>query len=529
MLTALFKKTVQLLFVLTAFSATAQQATFAKKIRPSGAGGNIDLGFCVNTDNSMTIRMLFQDSLTTLNEAFLANYDSTGALQWHHYLDGSQNPSQEYNTTICAIPGGHLDCNRAVFNNTNFRKTCTKTNAAGIPLWSKTYYNPLYDDVNTVKALHRADGSFMVVSNLRNTSVYERSIHVMLLDSTGNPLWSNRYHPSTTFNAEYSNIALTQNQDLLVTGIEAVSNIVYGSRVMRIDGSGNLRWSKVIYYNSTFDGIDIKEGMGGNIWILSHYADPQGNAHIALSKMDSAGQLSLSRGYQVPGAYVYPRGILPTPDGGVITYGMHSVPQAANRAFIMRTDSNGGVTSFRSYAGFDLQQAEKTTSGGIAYSGYQGSFITSLLTGRKDFSGADMCDSGTTVMPVLSALYPNFIIDSTYLPLQLTVDAASYTAVVVPFYETPQCSLYNPNAVAQSVQPEQLQVFPNPADNRVTIRGIKGNMEIHLYNSSGQSCLHQTTKAEELQLDLTALAEGLYFITIDNGEKRSTKKVIIQR
>jgi hypothetical protein len=529
MFTALFKKTAPLFFVLMAFSATAQQATFAKKIRPSGAGGNTQVGFCVNADNSMTIRMVFQDSLTTLDEPFLANYDSTGALRWHYYMDASQLPYLDYNTTIHAIPGGHIECTRGLYNNTGYRKIITRTNAAGIPLWSKTYFTPLFEDLNNIRARQLADGSFMVVSNLRNTSFFERSTHVMRIDSTGNISWSNRYHPEPDFSAGYSNITLAHNQDLLVIGTATVTNFVTGSRVMRIDSSGNLRWSKIIHYNALFDGADIAEIPGDSIWILSRYSDPQGLSHIALTKMDSAGQLVLSRGYHIPGVYLNPRGILTTPDGGLITYGMHTAPAAADKAFLMRTDASGGITWFYSYTGIDLLQAEKTTSGGIVYSGYPAPDITSLITGRKAISGLDACDSVQQVFPVLSALYPGSVNDTGYVPLQLTVNGFTYTPVAVPFYESPLCGLYNPNAVAETAQPDQVQVFPNPAQNRLTIRGISGNTAVRLYNSNGQSCLQQTTTGNELQIDLSSFAEGLYFVTIDNGKKRSTQKVIIQQ
>lgn len=75
------------------------------------------------------------------------------------------------------------------------------------------------------------------------------------------------------------------------------------------------------------------------------------------------------------------------------------------------------------------------------------------------------------------------------------------------------------------------KVFPNPASEKVNIElSTTGNVNVKLINASGHQV--KTTafvKGQNLQLDVSALPEGLYFARIVQGETNLvTKKIVVK-
>ncbi|MEM6724232.1 MAG: T9SS type A sorting domain-containing protein, partial [Bacteroidota bacterium] len=74
-------------------------------------------------------------------------------------------------------------------------------------------------------------------------------------------------------------------------------------------------------------------------------------------------------------------------------------------------------------------------------------------------------------------------------------------------------------------------LFPNPAAEqvRLSIDGLSGSYQVRLYNAVGQQLrwLREQT-SPELQLATRGLPSGIYFIELENGAFRQTKKLVIQ-
>ena len=74
----------------------------------------------------------------------------------------------------------------------------------------------------------------------------------------------------------------------------------------------------------------------------------------------------------------------------------------------------------------------------------------------------------------------------------------------------------------------QVEVSPNPTNGTVTITtGLGYNYAISVYNMAGQRILLIDGFADGV-LDLGALPKGTYFITVDNGNDRLTKRAVLQ-
>ena len=72
----------------------------------------------------------------------------------------------------------------------------------------------------------------------------------------------------------------------------------------------------------------------------------------------------------------------------------------------------------------------------------------------------------------------------------------------------------------------ELSIYPNPTNGLVSIEGIEDLQTVKVFNISGQEVIYQETS--ELQLDMTALQSGVYFLELTTQNGSITKKLIKQ-
>lgn len=68
----------------------------------------------------------------------------------------------------------------------------------------------------------------------------------------------------------------------------------------------------------------------------------------------------------------------------------------------------------------------------------------------------------------------------------------------------------------------QITVHPNPANDRITVTGVPEGTLIVIYNVSGQKIMDAI--ADDSSLDISSLAEGMYFLNTPNGYAKIIKK-----
>ena len=73
-------------------------------------------------------------------------------------------------------------------------------------------------------------------------------------------------------------------------------------------------------------------------------------------------------------------------------------------------------------------------------------------------------------------------------------------------------------------------VFPNPTSKELDIKNIaeSGKKQIFIYGYSGNLLLQTQTDFDSVKIDLSGLAESLYFLKIQSKNKIINRKFIVK-
>ncbi len=77
---------------------------------------------------------------------------------------------------------------------------------------------------------------------------------------------------------------------------------------------------------------------------------------------------------------------------------------------------------------------------------------------------------------------------------------------------------------------EEYKIFPNPSNGVLSIstKDKVNTIKVEVFNMVGDKVYQVILKKNELKIDVSCLPKGIYFIKIDDGEKKSIKKIILQ-
>jgi hypothetical protein len=81
--------------------------------------------------------------------------------------------------------------------------------------------------------------------------------------------------------------------------------------------------------------------------------------------------------------------------------------------------------------------------------------------------------------------------------------------------------------------PVHVSILPNPSNGlfRIQTTGLEGNLDLHVYNISGQvlySVKMETSGINNHTIDLRGLAKGMYFVRITSQDKVFTEKLMVE-
>jgi subtilisin-like proprotein convertase family protein len=93
------------------------------------------------------------------------------------------------------------------------------------------------------------------------------------------------------------------------------------------------------------------------------------------------------------------------------------------------------------------------------------------------------------------------------------------------------CRVTPSTLLNEDFETNEFTIFPNPTNGIVNIR-LQKNSEtesvVNVIDVQGRDIMKSTLDAQETKIDLSNFQKGIYFVKVTNGNKQTTKKIILQ-
>lgn len=467
-----------------------------------------------------------------------------------------------------------------------FGAQLVKYDAQGEPVWDRVLLNAAGTAITVTDLAVGASGELVAVGRMNGNAISPDSALVMKLDANGAPQWtlSLRAELPQYANSEATSVALAANGDVLVAG---VLSLQYDELFLsRISASGTVLWSQRIGPAVAGNNMRLADmavlGDGSMVLFGGTLSTAVGSW---LMKLDASGTLQWCRRYDTTAPQLPPLALVPRGDAFHLFYGRGGVAPA--QATFITTNATGAVTGAQQYTpgngatmnvsgigalsngyafmGLVYQPGANHSDGLMALVALDGSLQWAMGYG----SGGDERLNAAVAMPggyllggsgVLDSLYERGgTPDHSYLvrtdasgisgyceaPAQLNRTTITHTdAAYAPVIGTvtgwrsttlTTSSAYeaHPACLSTSVDAHDgvhTLLYPNPAVEVVTITGLAhGPWQHTLYDAQGRAVHAQRSTGERAELNVRALAAGVYTVHSVGHDGRWVHTVVVQR
>ncbi|MFZ1749550.1 MAG: T9SS type A sorting domain-containing protein [Saprospiraceae bacterium] len=77
-------------------------------------------------------------------------------------------------------------------------------------------------------------------------------------------------------------------------------------------------------------------------------------------------------------------------------------------------------------------------------------------------------------------------------------------------------------SVKDALVADLIKIFPNPANQRLTVSGLEGDVMIRIFNMNGMEVLNTSSnKQESIDIDVTSLTQGMHILVLDSVNKNT--------
>jgi hypothetical protein len=425
--------------------------------------------------------------------------------------------------------GGYIMCGIAWNDSTYAEMILLKADDNGQEQWYRTFGTALIDAAYCVR--QTSDNGYVICGLFSGFG--SGTLTVIRTDPQGTLIWQRKYPGSLGRDIAYS-IQPTLDGGFAVCGFTDGADDP-DAYVIKIDGTGDLEWSRTIDLGGDEYANSIRQLDDGGFIVLVDNGEIAANGDIHLLLLNSDGNTLWVRDHgteQTESA----RALWVNTDGGFIIAGTSGYPVRDN--YLLRTDAMGnaiweitfGETALDETS-YDVQQTddggfifggrkEDAISGDIGMSLYKtdpnGTVEWERVFHRGNFSEAfslDQTSDGGYVLfgHTTEILSENFASTDMYL---VKSDALGYTGLL------------------ERVADENLNLFPNPASDQFMVRsGTHQITQTSLMDMSGRIVWEESTmpvRSHRIQVD--GLPSGPYCVVVGmaNGV-RSKATVIIAR
>jgi hypothetical protein len=413
--------------------------------------------------------------------------------------------------------GNFIFGSTSIFNNDSY--FIGKNDALGNIEWIRRfYYSTQTSFRNKVKT---SDGGFLIGGDTYNgVTMYFISKH----DSSGNPLWAK----------------IINEDSLYIIGTEEIDNKYYiltekystwEYKILKIDEDGNFLGAfeisslQFLGSNSYGDGL-LKKSFDHDLILLSDISDSTGNRRILFTKIDTTGNIILTKTYKAGG--VYPSRIIQTTDSGFAFLSTSTCGPSVYNFLLIRTDENGDTLWTKSYSHGETENwcsdMEETADGGFIITGFNADEQLYLI--KTDSLGKSGCEHSC-----------GFFISSTVV-LNSSQISMNFTGITMnegglSISESSGCTsqTYCSNvSVNELKDANTFDIYPNPVSSYENAINISLNKDIRngvidIFNRMGEKIHSEIFNGKQKTINYS-LVEGMYLLRVTSEKEMWTGKII---
>jgi hypothetical protein len=281
---------------------------------------------------------------------------------------------------IQSSDGGYAVAGKTIsFGAGDYDMYVVKLYSDGSIQWTKTMGGSLTDEARSI--IQSSDGGFAVAGNTQSFGAGLNDIYVVKLDSGGNVLWTKTIGGGSDDQAR--SIIQSSDGGFVVAGwTSSFGAGGYDMYIVKIDGSGNIAWTKTIGGTGNDYAYSIIQDLDRNYVVVGWGNSFGGNNDMYVVKLDSSGNVVWTKtigGSGDDGA----NSIIQSSDGAYVIAGHTRSFSSSYDFYVVKIDSSGNVLWEKTIGGgwYDLYDDQ-------AFSIIQSSDGSYIIVGKTQNFGA---------------------------------------------------------------------------------------------------------------------------------------------
>ncbi len=416
-----------------------------------------------------------------------------------------------------------------------------KTDADGDILWTKTFGTDSVEHGHSVQQTD--DGGYIIVGETKINGNYD--VYLIKTDADGGAIWTKIYQRAGT--DEGYSVQQTSDGGYIIAGNTSSGPSFFNMFFIKTDANGDTIWTKTYGGGFLRYCYSVQQTIPDGGYIATGIAQSMGECpKVCLIKLDTEGGNTWTKFYGTADYYDVAYSVQQTSDTGYIISGYTQSTEFDYDVYLIKTDSLGNLLWSKVYGGIADEEGHsvrQTSDGGYIIAGYTKSFGS----GSKDVylikTDADGDTLWTKTVGGSSGDEANSV--------QQTTDGGYIIAGTTSSFGFRGSDIYliktEPDGVGIEEETSKvsfaLHSEPNPFRDRVTIRWRiedgrwkSEDISLRIYDATGR-----LVKEFILPTASTAISwdgrddsgrkvgSGVYFVRLETGNQKFTRKVLLLR
>ncbi len=311
-------------------------------------------------------------------DAWVLKLNSDGSIAWQkRYGDTYWNSAYSIQQTS---DGGYIVAGEA-HPGIDYQSDAwvLKLNSDGSIAWQKRYGGSGADSARSIQ--QTSDGGYIVAGYTSKS--FGHDAWILKLDSSGGVAWQKTYGRDIVTGDDDYAYAIQQTSDggYIVAGYtKSFGAVGYDMWVFKLNSDGTIAWQKI--YGNTNDNDDhaysIRQTSDGGYIVAGDTYISASLANFWVLKLDGSGNITWSKNYYNGLNHAIAYSVRQATDGGYIVAGYTASSNvAAGDAWVVKLNSDGSIAWQKAYGGSNSDYAyaiQQTSDSGYIVAGYTDSF-----------------------------------------------------------------------------------------------------------------------------------------------------------